>query len=898
MTTGGEERPGTPTLCLIDGSALAYRSYYAFIRRPLMNSRGENVSAAYGFASSLLKLLDDLRPSFAVVAFDTPEPTFRHETYAEYKATRRATPAEMIAQLPSIREIVTAFGIPIVEAPGYEADDVIGTLAIRAKSEGVHSVVVSGDKDFLQLVGPGIAVLDPGKGILYSPAEVERQFGAPPERVVEVLALAGDASDNVPGVPGIGRKTATELIAKYGTVESVLEHLAEIPGEKRRANLSAHSKQALESRKLVTIHVTVPIELPLEALKRKPLDAETLGRLFRELEFPSLIQRIPVEERARSATVELVTSPDALEALVGALEASGGFALDLETKSPDPLAAEIAGVALAHEEGRAFYIAFGHEEARGLARDDALARLRPLLENPGVPKYGQDLKSDYEVLRANGIELRGMAFDTTIASYLLDPGRRQHGLAALALEHLGRRMTPIETLIGKGKAQLSFDRVDLGAASEYASEGAEVTYRLTGVLGRLVREAGLSDLMRELEMPLVTVLAKMELRGVAVDVAFLEVLGARFGEEIEKLRARVHDLAGVAFNIDSPRQVGEVLFERLKLARGRRIKTGYSTDIEVLERLSEVHEVPRLILSYRQLMKLKAGYVDQLPKLVHPATGRVHTSFNQTITSTGRLSSSNPNLQSIPVRTELGREIRKAFVAGPGKALVSADYSQIELRIMAHLSRDENLIEAFHAGKDVHRSTAALIFGKGEERITPSERDWAKTVNFGIMYGMSPFGLAKELGISHEEAAAFIAQYFAAYPRVREFTEEAVRRATETGYTATMMGRRRAIRELQSTNAGARGLAERTAVNTPIQGSAADLVKSAMLGVDARIAREKVPCDMVLQVHDELVFEVDEGAVADAAAVIREEMERPKGFDLAVPIVVNLTHGRNWHEAH
>jgi DNA polymerase-1 len=399
-------------------------------------------------------------------------------------------------------------------------------------------------------------------------------------------------------------------------------------------------------------------------------------------------------------------------------------------------------------------------------------------------------------------------------------------------------------------------------------------------------------------MPLVPVLARMELRGVAVDVAFLEGLGARFGEEIEKLRARVYDLAGVEFNIDSPRQVGEILFERLKLARGRRIKTGYSTDVEVLERLGEAHEVPRLILAHRQLMKLKAGYLDQLPKLVHPRTGRVHTSFNQTVTATGRLSSSNPNLQNIPVRTELGREIRKAFIAERGKVLLSADYSQIELRIMAHLSGDEGLIRAFRAGKDVHRSTAALIFGEDEARVTPSQRDWAKTVNFGIMYGMSPFGLAKELDISHEEAAAFIEQYFAAYPRVKEYTETAIRQATETGYTATMLGRRRAIQELRSTNAASRGLAERTAVNTPIQGSAADLIKSAMLGVDGRIAREKIPCDMVLQVHDELVFEVDEGAVEDAAVMVREEMERPKGFDLVVPVVVNVAHGLNWHEAH
>ena len=898
MTTRRSCGPGEPVLCLVDGTALVYRSYYAFIRRPLVNSDGENVSAVYGFASSLIKLLDELTPSHVVVAFDRPEPTFRHEAYEDYKATREPMPDELVDQLTAIHELVEAFGIQIVEEPGYEADDLIGTLAVAAREEGLRSVIVSGDKDFFQLVDDTITVLDPGKNVEYTIEGVEEKFGVPPSQVIEVLGLMGDASDNVPGVPGVGKKTATNLIARFGSVEGVLEHIDEISGAKRKQNLREFSEQAMMSRDLVTIDLAAPVAFNEEELARRPIDAERVGAFLREYEFPSLLKLVVTGQSPDTSGYSVVTSKKRLAGLVAALERSRGFAIDLETTSLDPHSAEIVGVSVALEEGEAFYIPVGHTAGRSLPRDFVMDSLTPALTNEDVPKYGQNIKFDYKVLLTHGIELAPLAFDTMIASYLLDPGRRQHGLTALALEHLGVRMTPIENLIGKGGEQLSFADVGVNDASDYSCADADATIRLTHLLSESIREEGLEVLLTDVEMPLVRVLAGMELTGVELDVSFLSSLAADFGREIEGLRERVCDLAGVEFNLDSPKQVGSVLFERLELPRGRRTKTGYSTDISVLERLRDDHEVPALILEYRQLRKLQTGYLEALPKLVNQVTGRVHTSFNQTVAATGRLSSSNPNLQNIPIRTELGRQIRRAFVAGEGKLLVSADYSQVELRIMAHLSGDTTLVEAFKNGKDVHRSTASLIFGVSEDDVSSAQRESAKTVNFGIMYGMGRFGLARRLGVGNDEAADFIRRYFQTYPGVLEYTERVIAEAADSGYASTMLGRRRPITGLASDNARVRGMAERVAVNTPIQGSAADLIKLAMLGVDRRIRSDGLPCRMVLQVHDELVFEISEDRLDDVSAAVREEMESPEGIELDVPVVTNLASGPDWFEAH
>jgi len=898
MTRAKPKARASRTLCLVDGTALAYRSHYAFVRRPLTNSRGENVSAVYGFTSSLLKILEDFAPDLVAVVFDTPEPTFRHEAYEDYKATREAPPDEMIEQLPMIFEVVEALGVPIVELPGYEADDVIGTYALRAARVGTRCVIVSGDKDFFQLVREGVVVFDPGKGEEYDAEGVEAFFGVPPGQVRDVLGLMGDSSDNIPGVPGVGKKTAVSLVRQYGSIENVLSHIDEVGGAKRRENLTEYGDQALESRDLATIETRAPVELPLGKLLPRGVDVDRATELLRSLEFPSLLKRVVPLGGSVAVDYELVSGDRALRKLVGRLRRSGGFAVDLETTSLDPLSAEIVGAAFSVEAGGAYYVPIGHATSDALWGESALAVLVPLLEDPDIPKCGQNLKYDYSVLRARGVEMRNIEFDVMVASYLLDPGKRRHGLAALALEHLHRGVSSIESLIGKGKEQLSFADVSVEAARDYACEDAEVAFALAADLRKKVREAGLEELMRDLEMPLVPILARMELAGVGLDAGFLTSLGDELAGEIEKLRRRAFEAAGVEFNLDSPKQVGIVLFETLGLPKGRKTKTGYSTDIRVLSELCEHHEVPGLILEHRQLTKLKSGYLDALPKLVNPATGRVHTSFNQTVAATGRLSSSNPNLQNIPMRTELGRRIRKAFVAAPGRRLLSADYSQIELRIMAHLSGDATLGRAFAEGKDVHRSTAALIFGVHEASITKEQRDWAKTVNFGIMYGMSPYGLARELRIDPGEASEFIDVYFETYPGVREYTERAIDDALERGAATTILGRTRPIGGLDSENSRIRGLAERVAVNTPIQGSAADLIKAAMIAVDRRIERDSLPCDMVLQVHDELVFEVDEDAVDDVSAAITEEMESPPGFDLDVAIVVNTAHGADWYESH
>jgi len=903
-TSGAPPEPwGPPDLCLVDGSALAYRSHFAFIRNPLVNSAGVDVSAVYGFLSSLVGILEKRSPRLVAVVFDTPEPTFRHRAFKEYKATRPPTPDALVRQLPVIRDAVEALGVRVLELPGYEADDVIGTLAARATALGMRSLVVSGDKDLLQLVGDSVRVHDPGKDLEFAPAEVERVFGVPPERVVEVLGLMGDSSDNIPGVPGVGKKTATDLVARYGTIEGVVAHADEIAGPARRRSIVENAELALRSRALATIDTAAPVGVEPGDLARRAPDRERVVGLFRELEFPSLLRRIVPEDdgvapAGAGSVYETVRDERGLSALVERLRSPAGFAVDLETTSLDPVTTEIVGISFSDAAGRAWYAPLRGPDAAVGGPDAVLAALRPLLEDASVPKTGQNLKFDYAVLRSHGVELSPIAFDTMLASYLLDPERRSHGLSALALDRLGRTMTPIEELIGKGAEQLTLAEVAPSDVRDHACADAETAFLLTEVLRPEVEAAGLSRLLDDVELPLVPVLARMELAGVTVDTALLGRLSTDYGREAESLRRSVWAAAGVEFNLDSPKQVGEVLFGKLGLRRGRRTKTGFSTDERTLLALAEDHEIAGLVLSYRQLTKLRAGYLDALPKLVNPRTGRVHTTYNQAVAATGRLSSSNPNLQNIPTRSDLGRQIRRAFVAPPGRVLVSADYSQIELRIMAHLSGDEGLIEAFRAGKDLHRATAALIFGAAEDAVSREQRDWAKTVNFGIMYGMTAYGLARDLRIDAAEAQGFIDRYFATYPRVKEYTERAVREAARTGWSTTMLGRRRPIRGLDASAPAARGLAERTAVNTPIQGSAADMIKLAMIEADRLLSASGVPARMVLQVHDELVFEADEGAVDEVAGLARRSMERPPGMELGVPVVVNVASGSNWLEAH
>ncbi|MBI1851691.1 MAG: DNA polymerase I [Planctomycetes bacterium] len=900
-------------LFLIDGSALVYRSHFAFIRNPLLNSRGENTSAVFGFATALLRLLDDEKPEAMAVVFDTPEPTFRHRRYAEYKATRQKMPAELAARLPDVRDVTRALGIVVLESPGYEADDVIGTLARRAENEGFDTYVVSGDKDLLQLVTDRVRMYSPGRADsparVLGPAEVEAEIGVAPERVADVLALMGDASDNIPGVPGIGEKTAVKLVRDLGGLESVLERAGEIDRAATRDALVKSADQARLSRELATIDVNVPLGVDLAALTIGARDVAALRTFFQRFEFKALLDALPVSSGDGQATryVTVRTRED-LDRLAAALEAAPSFAVDTETTGIDPLRADLVGLSFSIEPHAAFYVPVNSKtglfESQGGPGETTLIldALRPALENGAIRKTGQNIKYDLLVLDRHGVKLGGVAFDTMIAAYLLDPGARQHNLDVLALEYLGFKKTPTEALIGRGAKQITMADVAVDEVAKYACEDADVTRQLEGVLAPKLRDLGLESLFHDMEMPLVAVLAAMERTGIALDLSILQRMSRDLSTRIGTLEAEVHALAGTPFNINSPQQLGAILFEKLRIQdalsvkRLRRTKTGYSTDQQTLEKFAE-HPIVEKILEWRQTMKLKGTYVDALPALVNPRTGRVHTSFNQTVAATGRLSSSDPNLQNIPIRTDVGREIRKAFVAGePGWQLLSADYSQIELRLLAHVSGDPALAEAFRTGEDVHRRTAARMFGLEPSDVPPELRSRAKVINFGIVYGMTPAGLAMATKISLAEAEAFIRAYFELYPGVKRYIDETIAAARRDGYVSTILHRRRAIPEITSSDVRVRNMAENIAVNMPIQGAAADLIKIAMIRIHARLDRDAFRARMLLQVHDELLFEAPEDELPALRALVKQEMEG--ALELRVPIVVEVKSGRSWFEAH
>ncbi|MDZ7393431.1 MAG: DNA polymerase I [candidate division KSB1 bacterium] len=890
-------------LFLVDGSALVFRSYYAFIRNPLINSKGENTSAVYGVTRSLLKILQEEQPDYLAVVFDRPEPTFRHQLYEQYKATRQEAPADLIEQLPRVRQVIEALGIPIVEKPGYEADDIIGTLAKRAEQAGLETYVVSGDKDLMQLVSPAIKVYNPrraGETVeVLDEAAVEEKLGVPPARVIDYLALAGDTSDNVPGVPGIGPKGAAMLLKEFGDLESLLQRLGEVKRESLRKAIEEHRAELDLSRQLVTIDCNVGIEVPFEQLARREPDAPRLMRLFSELEFSSLADQFAQRQR-QEVLYHTVTTEEQFEQLLAQLRAAGKWAIDLETTSLNPIDAELVGFSFSWRAGEAYYLpvqAPRLDFTPWATPAELLKRLKPLLEDPAIKKCGQNIKFDMAVLKMAGVTLAGVEFDSMIASYLLNPSGRQHNLDSLALEHFGHKKIPISDLIGSGKKQRSMAEVPLAQIAEYACEDADFAWRLQEKLAPQLRQAALWELFEQVEMPLVPVLMQMELDGVCLDVPFLEQMSRDLNEQMEELMARIYDQAGEEFNINSTQQLGRILFDKLKLRKVRRTKTGYSTDVAVLEELAKEHPLPRTILEYRQLAKLKSTYVDALPKLVNPRTGRVHTSFNQTVTATGRLSSSDPNLQNIPIRTEVGSQIRKAFIPPDDEhVILDADYSQIELRIMAHLSGDERLTQAFLDGEDVHRRTAALVFKLAPEEVTPEHRRRAKEVNFGIMYGMGAYGLSSRLEIPIEEAEAFIAAYFATYPGVHQYIMKTLEQAHRQGYVTTLLNRRRYLPEINSDNRRMREFAERTAINMPIQGSAADLIKVAMINISRALRAAGLKTKMILQVHDELVFEVPKDEVEQVRELVRHEMEH--AITMNVPIKVDIGVGRNWLEAH
>ncbi|RKY67035.1 MAG: DNA polymerase I [Candidatus Latescibacterota bacterium] len=893
--------PPRGRLFLIDGSALAYRSYFAFVRNPLINSRGENTSAPFAFTNTLLKILREERPEYIVVVFDTSKPTFRHAKFPAYKATRQKMPSDMKEQLPRIYQIIEAMRLPVIEQEGFEADDVIGTLARKAAEQGIKTILVTGDKDFTQLVSPLIKMLNPKRSgdefELIDQDAVRTKFGVDPEKVVDVLALMGDSSDNVPGVPNVGGKTAAALVKQFGGLEAVLKNAHRINKPRIRKNLTDFAQQARLSKELVVIDTNVPVDLNLERFRFQGFDNERLIEIFKELEFNRFLRELSPASSREEVSYSTVKTVEQLERLVEKIKSKKRAVVNLATTDPNPMQASLVGVSVALVPRQAFYIPVAHSRGENLPLKVVLSALKPVLEDEGIQKYGQDIKYSTAVLIRNGVVPRGFLFDTMIAAYLLDPSTHQHNLDLLSLKYLNHKIDSLTDLIGKGQKQISFAQIPIERATLYCCENADVALRLKEIFEPKLVQLGLMDLFQGVEIPLVEVLRQMELNGVSVDTAFLDQMSRELQERLDGLMAEIYHEAGEEFNINSPRQLAHILFDKLGLPSRKRTKTGYSTDMGVLEELARKYELPRRLLEYRQLVKLKSTYVDALPRLVNPETGRIHTSFNQTATATGRLSSSDPNLQNIPVRTEIGRKIRRAFVTADSQHLfLDADYSQIELRIMAHISGDSNLIEAFQNDEDIHLRTAALSFGLPPEYITPDLRRQAKVINFGIMYGMGPYGLAEQLGISPQEAKEFIESYFRVYPGVKDYIEQTIRKARETGYVTTLLGRRRYLPDINSSNSRVREFAERTAVNTPIQGTAADLIKIAMINIHRRLNQAGMQTKMILQVHDELAFEVPKKELHEARELIAQEMEQ--ALKLSVPIKVDIGVGNNWLEAH
>jgi len=961
--------PPSSRLFLIDGYALIYRAFFALISRPLTTSRGENTSAAWGIVNFLQRLLQAHRPEYLGWVHDSGL-SFRHERYPAYKATREKLTEELQSDfdrgMERIAAILDAHNIPILSLQGYEADDVIGTLAKQGVEAGLNVVVVSGDKDFQQLVRPGVWLLNPGRG---GPASVEEQWvgvengserlGVPPALVTDYLALVGDSSDNVPGVKGIGEKTAQELVNSFGALDNILAHAAELTKKRPREALLEQREMALLSKELVTIRDDLPIDLDLEAMRLSEPDYARLRTLYVELEFHTLAKNIaapaPAVDQAepdvpasRPMNYAVVDTPAALEKVVARARHAPYIAIDTETlidptapQDIDPLRSTLIGLTIAVAEGEAFYLPFAHRHradtqvdlalgdespstdasskkarakktpeptsiaARALAAGEhrvknlppldspECAPLKALLEDANVRKAAQNAKFDMLALRVAGVTIRGLDFDTMIASYVLDPGRRSHGIDLLALEFLDHKMTSLEELCGKGKDAIPFDQVPIECAREYSCEDADMTWRLRAMFEPQLETLQLARLFHEIEMPLVEVLAEMEWHGIKIDVPWFASLKERFERERKRVEQEIYAIAGEEFNINSNPKLREILFQKLQLPVLKKTASGASTDATVLQQLAdEGHALPVLLMEYREIAKLESTYIDALPLYVHPRTGRVHTSFGQTTAATGRLSSSDPNLQNIPIRRELGRDIRRGFVPQRGWTLVSADYSQIELRLLAHLSGDEAFVHAFNSGGDIHRQTAALIFDVPLDAVTKDMRARAKTINFATIYGQGAHALSRQLKITHAEAKEFIDRYFQRFRRVREYLDSMVEFARAHGYVQTIFNRRRYIPELRDRNFNIRAFGERTAANSPIQGSAADLIKVAMIRIHTALTTRKLGSRMLLQVHDELVFEVPGPELDELTNLVKHEMEH--AATLSVPLVVDLGIGDNW----
>jgi DNA polymerase-1 len=972
----GDDIASAPTLALLDGHALFHRSFHAFPDE-MSTTAGEPTNAIYGFTRMLLDVLRIIKPEYLALTFDRPTPTFRHKEYAAYKAHRPSLPEGMRPQFGRIRDVVSAFNIPIYEIDGFEADDLLGTLSRQAEAKRVRTVIATGDLDTLQLVDDWIRVTfarSPRKGEFeyFDRAAVEARFGVEPAQVVDYKGLVGDTSDNIPGVPGIGPKTASRLIQEYGSLENILDHLGDLTG-RTKTLLAENREQALHSKHLATIVTDVPVTLDLEGARALNYDPDNARRLLYELEFYSLADKLPrrlgdesapttvsretpppatsIAARPKQATAPdiqdataqlslfaadelqalaedgdvvappaarpteakqplasahstntmVIDSAEALDVLARALASGDIFAFDLETDSANELQAAIVGLSFSLGAGEAYYIPVGHiadiegnPPARQLPLADVLERLRPLFGDVSVGKVGHNAKFDMLVLSNHGVDVQGLRFDTMIAAYLLNPGRRGLGLKEQSFENLGIIMTPIDELIGKGRNQITMAQVPIRLAADYAGADADMTFRLMQMLGPALDTRGLRKLFDEIEAPLVPVLTRMELTGMLVDKDFLRRMGGELEEQCSALVQDIYDSVGHQFNVNSTRQLGDVLFGELKLPHGRKTKTGYSVDAEVLDGLRGQHAAVDHLLEYRQLSKLKSTYVDGLLELINPRDGRVHTSFSQTTAATGRLSSSNPNLQNIPIRTEVGRRIRRAFLADPGSYLLAADYSQIELRILAHVTREPALVAAFEAGEDIHAATASRLFKVSLAEVQPDQRRLAKTVNFAVLYGQSAFGLARTTGMGNAEAVEFIRNYEQTFPLVREYVQNTLHLARTQGYVQTLMGRRRYFPDMSSLPVVQRQAAEREAINMPIQGTNADMIKLAMIALQQQMDELSLASRQILQVHDELVLEAPDNEVDLVAELVSGAMRN--ALVLTVPIQVEIKLGRNWYD--
>ena len=921
-------------LFLLDAYALIYRAYYAFIKNPRINSKGFNTSAVLGFVNTLEDVLKKENPTHIGIAFDPPGPTFRHEAYKEYKAQREETPEVIRQSVPVIKDIIRAYRIPILEVMGYEADDVIGTLATEAGQRGIPTYMMTPDKDYGQLVSDNVFMYRPKYGDkefeVLGVKEIETKFNIQsPAQVIDMLGLMGDAADNIPGCPGVGEKTAQKLIAQFGSIDGLLSHTDQLKGS-IRSKVEENRKQIEFSRFLATIKTDVPIPLDMDALKRGMPDEVGLRKIFEELEFrtliervfknekkpitlkstpqqPSLFDEIPTDEQGRTnegpleslktlkVSYELVDKEEDVNQLIQKLKTLKIFSFDTETTGTDAINAELVGMSFSYDENQAFYVPIPADQAQAQI---LVNKFKPILEQEGILKVGQNIKYDMMVLANYGVRMRGPLFDTMIAHYVLQPELR-HNMDYLAEIYLHYQTIHIEELIGpRGKKQLNMRDLSPTEVYQYACEDADVTLKLKNVLEKELVKGEATKLYEEIEMPLVPVLATMERNGVRIDTEVLKETSRLFTIRMKQIEEEVHAIAGTNFNVSSPKQVGEVLFDKLKIVeKAKKTKTGqYVTSEEVLESLRGKHAIINKILEYRGLKKLLGTYIDALPMLVNPKTRHIHTSFNQTVTATGRLSSSNPNLQNIPVRNEEGKEIRKAFIPDDGCLFFSADYSQIELRIMAHLSGDPHMIEAFQEGLDIHAATAAKIYKVDIANVTREQRAKAKTANFGIIYGISVFGLAERLNIDRKEAKALIDGYFESYPHVKAYMDKSIQVARERGYIETIFKRRRYLPDINSHNAVVRGYAERNAINAPIQGSAADIIKVAMIRIQQRFEAEGLKAKMILQVHDELDFSVPMEEKEKVEQIVLQEMEG--AYKMKVPLVADAGWGKNWLEAH